>query len=164
MADSYRAIPELRRVIIEVVDDEKFDPDNATFDENGTMIVPTIRKAYIGYVKGPGTPVPVAIECDRIDAEYEENYPSDSDRETLKFNEYYARFMRANYLLYRDTLMTVVRGLDAEQANLLASNPQGREILIALKWISVNAPSETAPNEATDDMGEAVSAESGAST
>lgn len=102
--------------------------------------LPTRRRAYIGYVKGPGTPVPVEIGVNRIHSEYEQNYPSPDEQAVMNTNEVYYRLKRANDILRRDWLCEVVRGLEVEVADSLVIDGTSDRILRALSWMDAVAP------------------------
>lgn len=160
----FRAVPQVKKITIEVVDDEKLDindlaPGDTLAEEYS---LPTKRVAFIGYVKGGGTPVPVEIGVNRIHAEYDDNYPSGEEIADMTTNQQYYRMKRANDLLRRDWLCEVVRGLDAEVADsLILTAPgqrysDGERILMALGWMDepVPMPKSDDNEEATEDKGE----------
>lgn len=89
------------------------------------------------YMRGPGCPVPVVIEADRLFAEYEQNFPrTDDDEGNVTANaEYLHRAHRAELLLRRDLLMVISRPiLSVEIADLLANADEGVEVLRATEW------------------------------
>lgn len=133
--DSYTAIPDITRMPIEVVDQEKLAEwyDNPNLDAP----VPTITKIFVCYGKGPGTPVPIQIEVDKVETEYVDNLPDDADREKLTPAQYYDKSRRVDMLLRRNLLLAVIKGMDADSANVLAKedNGKGREILVKLGWL-----------------------------
>ena len=117
----------------------------------------TITEQFWGYFKGSGCPVPIVMELDNINIEYENDYPDPSERESLGDAAYIAKARRANFIRFRDMLVTVVPGLSMEVANVLVSpdddgNAPG---LAALEYLGYRQPLvETADaneGEASDD-------------
>lgn len=151
--DTFTAIPVIQRFPLTVVDEEKLPDFYAS--ENIDEPIPTKTQIFVGYEKGPGTPVPVQIEVDRISTEYADNLPTDDDETNLTPNEYADKWRRVNMLLRRNLLLAVIRGLSVESANILAhEDSKGREILARLGWIS--APNETVASDesATENKAE----------
>lgn len=136
--DTYTAIPDITRMPIKVLDLERYDEWLESPDLDAP--VPMITRIFVVYGKGPGTPVPIQMEVDQIEAEYSNNIPTDEDRESMSANEYLNKWRRVNMLLRRNLLLAVIRGLDQESANVLAAedengNGEGRRILEQRGWI-----------------------------
>lgn len=168
--DTFTAIPSIVRLPISVIDKTRYDEWLASDDLDSTP--PTITQIYVGYSKGAGCPVPVQIEVDGIETEYEAQIPTPEERgenSSLSINELVDKWRRANFLLRRNLLLAVIKNLDPDDANVLANEAGGgREILIKLGWVS--APEEeqqiTVENkeEGEDETGESISSISPQST
>ena len=160
MLDIFSAVPSFRRLAINVLDIEKLDEWlQSNTDDAGQP--PRITKVFLAYEKGPGTPVPVQIEVDKIDTEYHLNRPTDEESTSLSIFEYADKWRRVNMLLRRNLLLAVVRNLDPDDANILATDPDGEgyRILVQLGYLDERIPiadqTETeTEEEATDDKGE----------
>lgn len=142
MVQTFRAVPETKKFEIEILDPEKDDGS-------------TIKKIIVGYVRGPGCPVPVAIEIDRINAEYDREFPSPEQRNEMTSFEYFHAAKRADLISRRDFLAAVILGAhpDDDYINLLAAdNAGGVEILTELGWYSAAVSEEE--KEADEDKGE----------
>lgn len=144
----FNAVPRIQRIPLRVIDVEAIDPNNTEVEET-----PTKTQIFIGYEKGPGCPVPIALEVDRIQDEYEEEYPSSEERTTMGLSKYVTRARRANTLLRRNLLLAVIRDLDITQADILAAtdddgNGEGVRILRRLGWM--DTPIETETDTETD--------------
>lgn len=117
----------------------------------------TINKEFWGYHRGAGCPLPIVIDIDRIEADYEDEYPSKEERSTLSQSRYFAKARRANLIRYRDTLVTVVQGLEEDDANILIttdddSNSPGLDALVFLGWRQdPNAVQENEDSESSDE-------------
>lgn len=163
--ETFTAIPSIRRFPLTVVDVEKLDAWMASDDVDAP--IPTITKIFVGYERGPGTPVPVQIEVDQLDAEHQGQIPTDEDRTNLSIAEYLNKWRRANMLLRRNLLQAVVRNLDVESANALAKDDDGPgfQLLVQLGWLEPKATDDDAESEnkeegeatAVDETGESTS-------
>lgn len=115
----------------------------------------TIIEDYIIYHKGPGCPVPVVIDVEQLYIEYDKNYPTPEQRETLSIDEYLALASRANMILYRDILMTAtVPQLTADLANTLANdeaNESGLKILTIAGWKAEPVAMPTSEDKSESD-------------
>jgi hypothetical protein len=118
-----------------------------------------VKQKFVGYVKGPGCPVPVVIETEQIWAEYEENYPTIEERtkaleranEGLGIQGYMSKIRRADFLLRRDLLCAVFVGMSTEIADVLAGNEDGAFLLNdgeGLGWFVTTEPETTEDGEA----------------
>lgn len=103
---------------------------------------------FWGYEKGPSCPVPIVIEVDNVYLEYEEDYPNTEEQEKLGLDKSVVAQKKANMLLYRNLLMTVIPGLPAEIANILAS-PGGTGMKI-LEELGYYQPIELMPESESD--------------
>ena len=156
--DIFRAVPHVKKITIEIIDMNKIEDVNDLAPGDSLVedySLPTIRRAYLGYVKGPGTPVPVEIGVNRIHSEYDENRPSPEEAATMSTNEAYYRFKRANDILRRDWLCEVVRGLEVEAADSLVTDGTSDTILRALGWMDAVSNIEPTPTENKEESSEA---------
>lgn len=158
--DTFTAVPSIMRLPITVIDREKYaewlESEDLTVDSNP----PTVTKIFIAYAKGPGTPVPVQIEVDKLTSEYVRQAPTEQDRIEMDALDYYDKANRSAMLFRRNLLLAVVRGLDPDDANVLAHDENaGRLILERLGYLRSQAELEAEANEsegeASDDTGEA---------
>jgi hypothetical protein len=162
--DTFTAIPSFRRVPINVIDKIRIDEwMNSPLPEEGEeeTPIPTITQIFIVYTKGPGTPVPVQIEVDRIETEYSQSLPSDEDEKNLTTFEYSDKWRRVNMLLRRNLLLAVVDKLDVDDANVLAQadDGEGRIILERAGWLTKRILEENKDVENKEE-GEDVTGES----
>jgi hypothetical protein len=136
--DSFTAIPGIRRLPITIIDKEKYDEWLNSPDLDAP--VPTKVQVFVCYEKGPGTPVPVQIEIDKIDTEYSLNIPTEASTEGISWQERADMWRKVNMSLRRNLLLAVVRGLDVDDANVLATsdenNGEGYKILCVLGWLT----------------------------
>lgn len=148
----FRAVPQVKKITIEIVDMDRLDIDDLDSDEANGLVedykLPTKRVSYIGYVKGPGCPVPVEIGVARVHAEYNEEFPTEEDAASMTSSRRYYSYKRSNINLLRDWLMEVVRKLPQEVADSLLYDDNGasdgNRILVALGWIE---PPTTTPSD-----------------
>lgn len=134
---------------------------------NGLAVVPAERKplrvvaetvtrefdtgeetlSLVGYVKGAGCPISVAIEADEAIAQWEAEAPTPEEtgtpategREavpgTLKPRAWMAKHNRADRMLRRDLLCAVFPGLTFDYASVLAADDgPWLELLVDLGW------------------------------
>lgn len=139
MATTVRAIPTFLRVPIEILDRESEIEDA------------TIIQIFKVYTKGNGTPTPIVIETDRIFEEYEDNYPDAETYATLKsVPAKIAHTRRANLLMRRDLLHTVIENFNIEDANILSNSEAGEELLIQAGWLDAKPDISNDDNIAND--------------
>jgi hypothetical protein len=106
----------------------------------------------VAYVKGPACPISVLIEADEAINEWEENFPTDEDRKTLKPRQWLAKHNRAERILRRDLLCAVIPGLTPDHAGVLAADDgEWQTLLIELGWWAApdEMPAEDDDPEAT---------------
>lgn len=134
-----KAVPDFKKYEFEFP--ERGDPEK-TFIQN-----------LVGYVRGPGCPVPIMIETEQAWAIWEEGRPSEAELRDASLSKM-AEVVAAERVLRRELLCAVLPGLEPDEANYLC-NDDGpwREILSELGWWS-------SPTEADDDTGEAKREES----
>lgn len=163
--DTFTAIPRFQRLPIRVLNLEKYD-EWLNSDPALNLEMPFITKIFIVYEKGIGCPVPVQIEVDQLDVDYRAAIPTDEERETLSSVEYITKWRRANTLLRRNLMLAVVKGMDMESANILASeddngNSEARRIAELTGWMTPRELDNDNDEEAkSDNEGEAVTGES----
>lgn len=156
--ETFSAVPSFIRMPITVLDREKLED----WIENGALdsSPPTITKIFIVYTQGPGTPVPVQFEVDKIEDEYQDQIPTTEDQTNLTAREYIAKWRRANTLLRRNLLLAICPKLDPDDANILAhEDPKtlscfGRIILERAGWIAPQTTDETTDEEEVETKGE----------
>lgn len=137
--DTYSAVPSFQRLPIRIIDKTKLEDWMNSPIENNEPI-PTIVKIFVGYEKGDGCPVPVAVEVDRIETEYTLNQPSAEEINTLSAMEFNDKWRRVNMLLRRNLLLAVIRDFEPDDANHLATDEEGPgyQILVRLGWLESN--------------------------
>ena len=156
--DTYSAIPSIRRIVLKVLDPTV---ELAVDEANLNSPLPTINKIFIAYERGLGCPVPIAMEVDRIFEEYQSELPTPEQRmaaleaaqseenpDYSALNLYVRKQRRANVLLRRNLLSTVIKQLDLDDANNMLDpegNGPGEELLFDLGWLE--RPEATNENE-----------------
>lgn len=157
MIDMFRAVPEFKKIVVEIVDREKLDL-NVEASEGDQFVSdwkpPTKRVAFLAYVKGPGTPVPVELEVNRIIMEYERDFPGAEVLNALPPAEQWYMISRANSLYHLNLLTSIAPKLGVEDAQSLVSDGSARRILELCKWVPSVDTEEV--DEEPDDKGEGV--------
>lgn len=142
MESYFTAVPDIMRVPLKVLDVEKYD--EWLTNEDLDAPIPMITRIFVVYCKGPGTPVPIQIEIDRIETEYEEALPTTEEATTLSAFQYVDKHSRVDMLLRRNLLLAVVKGLDSDSANVLAQkiDGDGHELLRRAGWLRTRAETD----------------------
>lgn len=157
--ETFDAIPRFVKSRVRIVDPAL---DLEAWASSDTEELPTKIQTVVMYRRGPGCPVPVELEVDRILTEYNKEYPDRSLIGTeYTLNEYVDKVRRVNTLLRRNLLLAVSHKLDMELANILAhDDSHGRELLVRAEWLgeveesTVNAAENK--TEGNDETGESI--------
>lgn len=118
----------------------------------------------VGYVRGPGCPMPVYLQVQEVAAERQDHLPTADEREKLSPHRLMVKYVRANMIERRGLLQAVIPGLTEDQANILSADDGGwHEILVDLGWWVDPTPDDQAEDAADPEATAPAAPSTGAS-